>query len=178
MTKSIALEITKHAIDEAVSKFGKQRKLAEGWIRSNFAKAKYLGDILSDDGKGTRRLYAYNRIAFVLDPEVDRLVTVYPRKSAAPQLSHRINDIIAKEIRKAERKERALEKRTKLTVADLRVELAHLERRKVRTKSDAVRLATQARINAVNERIDELEAELVAVKQERSTLLKGAVMYV
>jgi hypothetical protein len=174
----VNVTISNHALDEASTKFGKQRKLAEGWIRSNFASAKFIGMIYNEDGSSEVRLFSYQRICFVLAAEDNHVITVYPRRHATPTLSHKINFIVAKEIRKAERKVNAVLNRNNLLRADVKVEIAELERRIIRTKSEAVKMACCARINALNEYLTSIAEEENRVKQEKSTLLKGAAMYV
>jgi DNA repair exonuclease SbcCD nuclease subunit len=172
------LTISNHALDEAVKKFGRQHKLAEGWIRSNFSQAKYIGMVLDDEAAKECRLFSHQRICFILATETDHVITVYPRRHATPTLTSKINAIIEKEVRKAERKVRAVLNRNTLIKADVKVEIAELERRIVRTKSQSVKSACQARINALNEYLSEITTEEGNVKKEKSTLLKGVAMYV
>lgn len=171
------IEVTPHAEEQAQKRFNARYNQARKWIIDNLRKAQYIGIIENEDSKPAR-LFGYHRIAFVVDIDRDCVITVYPRHESPQSIHSRIKEIVTKELRKKDRKVSALERKTKLTKADLRVELAELERRKIRTRSDAVRLACQARINAINDRLRELDEEVDREKQERSALLKGVVAYV
>ena len=172
-----SIEITTHAEAEARKKFGIRHKAARQWIETNLRRAQYIGEILSDKGECVR-LYGYNRIAFIVQLKRDVVITVYPRTSSAQTMSTKISELILKEIRKINRAVVSAERRAVLKKADLKVELAETERRLVRTRSDAVRLACEARIKAVKDEIEAIDAEIARKRQEQSTFLKGVVAYV
>ena len=169
--------ITLHAQDEAVKKFGVRPKHAEEWVRSKLSKARFISDILSEDGN-LCRLYATERISIVLDMRENKVVTVYPRHRAPESLRQRIESMIAKELRKLKRHETALERKYRLPKAELEVEKAELNLRLLKTKSEAVKLACQARINAIDQRIAEMDEEIENARIKRSTFAKGVAMYV
>lgn len=169
--------ISQHALEEAVKKFGKSHKLAEGWIRTQLKHAQYVGEVLDENNK-PGRLFGYRRVAIIMDPVVDRVVTVYPRHIAPKTIIEPIQALIEREIRKTRRSVRAMEKYVKLSEADIKVEIAQLERRLVRTKSEAVRIACEARIAALSEGLAQLNDDLLAKRHELSTLLKGVVAFI
>ncbi|MFD2704686.1 hypothetical protein [Salibacterium lacus] len=170
--------VTNHAIDEAQRKFGVPHKKADGWIRSRLADAQFIGEHTNEDGKVTR-LFAFNRICFILGRHEDVVITTHPQyKSAPAALRNPIRGIIEKEIRKSQRKLRALEKRTRLDKADIRVEIAECERRAVRTKSESVRAACQARVSALTEHLATLDEDVRKAQAEHSALLKGVAVFV
>lgn len=169
--------ITHHAADRAVERFNVQAEYARVWINTNLQRAQFIGYVEGDDGK-IARLYGYNRIAFVLEAQENKVITIYPRKDISQTIAGKVRDIIAKELRKTERSVRALERRTAHKQADLRLDLAETERRLLRTRSEAVRLACQARINALTEELRLIDEELAKKRRERSTLVKDVVAYV
>jgi hypothetical protein len=169
------ITVTRHAIDEAVKDFRVPHRTAEEWIRSNFRKSRFIANIISGEGKPTR-LFGYNGIAFAVDPHEDRVITVYP---ATPQTSvrDRVREMVTRELRKIERRERVLERKIALTKAELEIEKAQLQLRLLRARSEATKLACQARINAINEYFTQLDADLLAVKHEKRAVAKTVVAY-
>ncbi|NGQ95455.1 hypothetical protein G3578_09845 [Brevibacillus sp. SYP-B805] len=169
------ITVTQHAIDEAVRDFRVPRQTAEEWVRLNFRKARFIANIISGEGKPTR-LFGYNGIAFAVDPHEDCVITVYP---ATPKASVRdkIHEMVTRDLRKIERKESILERRIALTKADLDIEKAALQLRLLRARSLATKLACQARINAINEYFTQLDADLLAVKNEKRAVAKTVVAY-
>lgn len=169
--------ITSHAEKRAIQRFNVQTEYARVWINTNLQRAQFVGYIEGDDGK-VSRLFGYNRIAFVLEEQINKVITIYPRKDISQTIAGKVQAIIAKELRKADRTVRALDRRLTLKRADLRLDLAETERRLLRTRSDAVRLACKARINALEEELRLIDEELAKKRRERSTLIKDVVAYV
>ncbi|WP_050436826.1 hypothetical protein [Bacillus velezensis] len=62
--------------------------------------------------------------------------------------------------------------------AELHEEIAHLTAELKRTRSKAKKMAYQARINAVQMRIDELPAESFELKRRLAKAAKGVAAYV
>jgi hypothetical protein len=169
------ITVTQHAIDEAVKDFRVPRQTAEEWIRSNLRKARFITNTISEEGKPSR-LFGYQRIAFVLAPEENVVITVYPANPKA-FLREKVNALVTRELRKIERRERVLERKIALTKAELEIEKAQLQLRLLRARSTATKLACQARINAINEYFTQLDADLLAVKHEKRAVAKTVVAY-
>jgi len=170
------IAVTQHAIDEAVRDFRVPRQTAEEWIRSNFRKATFIANIISAEGKPTR-MFACNRIIFAVAPDEDRVITVYPANQQRPYIREKVSALVTRELRKIERRERIMERRITLTKAELEVEKAALQLRMLRARSEATRLACQARINAINEYYTQLDGDLRAIRDEKRAVAKTVAAY-
>lgn len=171
------ITVSKHAIDRAVQHFRVDRRVAEDWVRSQFRKATYISDIISDDGKPTR-LFAFNRIAFAVADAADFIMTIYPQHHAVTEISQKVRKVIERELRNAERKERSVARRVSVAKAKLAVERAECEYRMTVTPSQAVIAANTARIAQIDEEIAELDRELDEAKRAKSSVAKSLVAYV
>jgi hypothetical protein len=182
MTQTLAvfngkISVSQHAIDEAIRDFRVNPKVAEEWLRSNLRKASFISDIISESGNPCR-LFGFQRIAFVLDASSDRVITVYPRHHAVNGLQTKVQALILRELRNAERRERSIERKVNVTKAQLTVERAECKLRMTITPSKAVVRVNTARIAEINAAMAELDRELFEAKKERSSIAKSAVMYV
>lgn len=173
------ITVTQHAIDEAVKDFRVPRQTAEEWVRSTFRKSRFIANIISAEGKPCR-LFGHHRIALVLDATENVVITVYPRhpNNSVTSITRKVDEMLARELRRAERKETRLERIIRLTKAELTVEIAQLELRLLRARSESTKLACQARINAINEYFAQLDADLLATKKEKSAVAKTVVAYI
>ncbi|WP_232696135.1 hypothetical protein [Brevibacillus daliensis] len=170
-----AVTVTRHAAEEAVKDFRIPQRTAEEWVRSTFRKARFVANIISGEGKPTR-LFSHNGIALAVAPEEDRVITVYPANPSAT-VRQRVQAMVQRELAKIERREQALLRRNELTKAELTVELAQLQLRLIRARSEATKLASQARINAINEYFTQLDSDLLAVKHEKRAVAKTVAAY-
>lgn len=168
--------VTEHAIQRAVSRFDKKRSEAERWITDNLRKAAYVGEVVDEEGR-ERILYGYERIAFVVSKIDGAVITVYPQHHVTPTIRQKVEEIIARELRKARRKFERIYRDVELTKADLMVERAECYRRKLRTRSEAVRNAMEGRIRAIDEYCAQLDDDVAKVRRDNSALVKGVVAY-
>jgi hypothetical protein len=171
------ISVSQHAITEAVRDFRVDRRVADEWVRSNLRKATFISDIMSDDGKNCR-LYAYQRTAFILADNTDYVITVYPRHQAVNELSAKVSALLQRELRKAERMERAVERKVNVAKARLKVERAECKWRMEITPSASVKRKNTARLAEIDAIVAELERELFDARKARSSVAKSAVMYV
>ncbi|MCR8843128.1 hypothetical protein NQ117_05500 [Paenibacillus sp. SC116] len=176
-TFSGKITVSHHACDEAVKDFRVNRKLADEWIRSNLRKAKFIANIVSDELK-PRRLFGFQRIAFILEPDNDHVITVHPRNHSVNDLKRKIETIAFRELRKAERLESVTERKHRLAKAELNVEIAQLHLKMERARKESTKLACLARINAINEYFAQLDTEFTRIIKDKAALAKSIVAYV
>ena len=169
--------VTQHAQEEAKNKFKVPWKRADDWILDNFRKSTYIGTIFNENDE-ERRLFAYNRISFVLAPDRDVIITVYPRQSAPDNLRKAVMRVIESEKAKMERRLMRKKRDIEHQKAEIKIEIGERELERLATKSEAKKLALTARINALNAHFTILDADLMELKREKSTLLKGVAVYV
>lgn len=170
------MKIEQHAIKRAVERFGVEENVAANWMRREFSKAKFVANTV--DSYGIRgKLYSTDGIVFATDLRGERIKTVYPATPSHREIKHKIDELLAKELRKLHRRERAQERKYRLAKTELELEKAELYYRVERTRSEAVKLACQARINAINERLREYYEETRAVKDEKHWTAKTVMAY-
>ena len=174
------ISVTKHAINRAIQHFRIDRRVAEEWVRSQFRKATFISEIISDDGKPTK-LYAFNRIAFaVVDADAgaaNLIVTVYPQNHAVNDIAERVRKLTERELRKAERKERSVSRQVSVEKAKLTVERARCEYNMIITPSRAVIEANKKRIAEIDEKMANLDRMLNEAQREKSAVAKSMVAY-
>lgn len=168
--------ISQHAIDRAVERFGIKRNLADNWIRTNLNKAKFISETISEDGNPAR-LFAYDRVVFILEAVENRVITIYKPK-APSEISSKITKLLNRELARFETAERKVERRNTLYKAELEVEIAELNLRLLRARSESKKMALKARIQAIQLRIDELDNEIIEVKREKTAVARGVAAYV
>lgn len=171
------ISVSAHAIDEAVKDFRVNRKVAEDWIRSNFRKARHIADVIAEDGN-PGRLFAGQHITFILDAQVDRVVTVYPSDSVVSTIRTKVESLVTRELRKIERKESATVKRNQLSRLELNVERAACLLRAEKTRSQSVKLAMQARIAAIDEYLTQLNEDIEKIRHEKRKIAKAVAAYI
>lgn len=171
------ITVSRHAIDEAIRDFRVNPKVAEEWLRSNLKKAEFIANIVSEEGKPCR-LFAFNRAAFILADTVDYVITVYPRHSAPTDLYSRVKSVVLRELAKFERKERVTARRVSVEKAKLTVERAKCAYRMAVTPSKSVIAFNTKRIDEIDAKLTQLDAELMRARKEKSAVAKSIVMFV
>lgn len=174
--KPKSISVSQHAIDRAIQNFRVDRRVAEEWVRSQFRKATFVSEVISDEGKPTR-LYAFNRIAFAVADTADVIMTIYSRNYALPELSDKVQRLIERELRRAERMEQSVARRVSVEKAKLAIERAKCEYNMTITPSRSVIAANTARITEIDEELTKLDAELMDAKKAKSSVAKSLVAY-
>lgn len=170
------MKVSRHAIRRARERYNRTNdKDAEGYIRGILRRAEFVGEVPDDDGN-PGYLFAYGRHAIIVSLDHKVVVSFQRFESVTyDPLKEKVRELHAKEYRKLDRRERALRKRFKLIKAEADVEIAERKLAALKTRSEARRLACQARIRAVNEYIDELEGEIRAISDEKRRVLRSQV---
>ncbi|WP_332606828.1 hypothetical protein [Bacillus spizizenii] len=144
---------------------------AQEWVATKLERAKYLG--ITVDTKGNEaRMYGGRGVVILLDLSNDHVVTVHPpEKHTAIAFLHASFDEMRRTVEATVlNNEKYIEK--------LHEEVAQLTAELKRTRSKAKKMAYQARINAVQMRIDELPAESFELKRRFTKAAKGVAAYV
>ncbi|WP_188069015.1 hypothetical protein [Brevibacillus brevis] len=161
------ITIRKHAIDRAVERFGVPRERAAQWIYDRFRESNVVVEnIRSLTNEG--HVYATKGIAIGVDTDRKTIRTVYySTKKFPPIISDKVRDVVAKEMRKLERKISAINKTLPLQKAALEYERAERVLALVSTRSLAKKMALQARINALDTHLNEINAELASLVEQK-----------
>lgn len=171
------VKIEKHAIDRAVQRFGVQREKAAEWLQAQFKLAKFIGETIDNTG-ATRRLYSNGEVLFGVPAHELAIITVFKPTSKNADIKRKVVDMVAKEVRKIQRKLEQVERESTIRIAELRLEVAQVDLRKAKSRSDSVRLACDSRVNALNEEIRLITIEIEKARAERHLALKTHAAYV
>lgn len=172
------VRVSQHAAQEFVKDFGGTIEQALSRIGHNIRKATRVSEVIGIDGKaGT--LYAYGGTCYIVrhDGNTPVVVTVYKTEPVVAAIRDKVHEMLMRELRRIERKERETARRVAIEKAEIAVEIAQVNLRMVRSRSASVKTACQARINALNAAITELDAELSAVIGDKRAVAKTVAAY-
>lgn len=169
--------VTPHALDEATKDFGVERAKAPMFVMDNLRKAAFISNIVNEDGRPAR-LFGYRRMAMVVAPESATVITVYPRHNSNPTLLESVQRVLVRALKAANRKERVAEKRITVAIAQLNVERAECELRKVRSNSISLIAALTERQTEIARTINEMERKLLEIKRETTNLANSVIVFV
>lgn len=145
--------------------------VARNWIAQKLQHAKYLGITVDSNGKEAR-MYGGKGVVILFALNSDYVLTVHPpEKNTAIRFIKEAYDTMKQSVE-------AAVQNNENYAAELYEEIAHLTAELKRTRSKAKKMAYQARINAVQMRIDELPAESFELKRRLTKAAKGVAAYV
>lgn len=172
------VRVSQHAAEEYVKDFGGTVEQARSRIGVNIRRATHVAEVTGADGK-SGVLYAYGGACYIVrhDERGPVVVTVYKTEPVVAAVRDKVREMVTKELRKAERKERETACRIAVEKAEIVVEIAQINLRMVKSRSEAVRIACQARINALHTAIAELDEELRKVIGNKRAIAKTVAAY-
>ncbi|MCG7407737.1 hypothetical protein MH117_09905 [Paenibacillus sp. ACRRX] len=174
---SQAVKVSHHANKRATERFGVKQEDATKWIRDQYASAIYVGDTIDSSG-AKRKLYSNGSVIFGVSIEDGCVVTVFKPTSKHREIKSKVTEFVAKEVRKIDRRLQKSERVSSIKIAELRLEIATLELRKVKSRSTSVIAACDARIGAICQELGLIEAEIKEAVSERHLALKTYAAYV
>lgn len=170
--------VTPHACDRAVEHFGVDRARAPMYVMDLLRRAALVDpDVIDENGK-RGRLFAYQRTAFVVAPDEDTVITLYPQHKANEAVRGPVERIIHRALAAAKRKESRETKRIRIRTAELGVERAECALRLAKTDSVSVADKMNERIMQIDRELADLERELIDVRRERTNIAKSVVAYI
>lgn len=170
--------VVPHALDRTVEHFGVERGLAPMWVMDRLRKAALIdANAVAEDGKSFR-LFAYRRIAFAVAQNEDTVITLYPQENADTSVVDGVQKVLARVLKAAQRKETRETKRLNICKAELTVERAECELRRLKTGSVNVVAAMDERIRDIDVELAHIRAEVYEVKREKTSLAKGICAYI
>jgi hypothetical protein len=169
------LKFTDHALQRAKERFNKNGKDAQSYFRSVLEKAKYVG-VIEDEHSHPCQLFAFNKIAIILSIDFKRVVTVYKADTVTyDPLKDKVLELHKKKFNHYSIKERALQKRLDQLKLESQVEIAQCKLRKYKTKSDAVKIACDARIKAIEQTIQEYILDIQNLQTEKRRVARSMI---
>ncbi|MCD9024361.1 hypothetical protein [Cohnella silvisoli] len=170
--------VVPHALDRAVEYFGVDRAQAPMHVMDLLRKSALLDpDVIAEDGN-RGRLFVYKRTAFIVAPNEDTVITLYPQQTAAAAVIDGVQRVLHAALRTAQRKEAREIKRLNVRKAELAVERAECELRRIKTTSVRVVAQMDERLTEINEEIAEIDTLIYEAKREKTTLAKGLCAYI
>lgn len=173
--KPSEITITHHAKKRLRERFGiDNHYAARNWIAQKMEHAQDLGITVDESGKEAR-MYASKGVVIHFAVDTNVVITVYKEKDNAGSIAKRLlidaYNIVQQNASEAINK-------TETFSGELDEELRWLADELKCTRSKAKRMALQARINAVQMRVDELPAESLEIKRKVTRYARGVAAYV
>jgi hypothetical protein len=170
--------VVPHACDRAVEYFGVDRARAPMHVMDLVRKSSLIDpDVIGEDGNNAR-LFAYKRTAFVVAKDSDTVITLYLQELAPMSVLDGVQKVLARALKAAQRKESREVKRLTVRKAELTVERAECELRRLKTGSITVEAVQSHRLSEIDAEINEIVREIFEVKREKSTLAKGICSFI
>lgn len=159
--------VTPHAIDRAIELFDfDDRRDAMHFIREGLRESTFISEIVGETGK-VDRLFAKNRLAFVVDRTEDVVITVYIREVVDKELRGEVQEAITQHLASLIQSEKELEDA-----------LLSLE---IRDNIDQELIARGEQPfhdwRELQQLVTELQNKLDALRAKRSRVAKGAVAF-
>jgi hypothetical protein len=169
------IQMTEHGYRRSQERFNMDKSQSLSYFRSILSKAKLIGTVQDKNGKDSY-LYGLGRIAVILDVESPTICTVYKQENISYNpLKVKVAQLHEKEFRKLQRTESARIKKLETFKLEANLEIAQCQYRIHKTRSQAVRNVCYARINAVNERLVELENEIKEIQITKKHVAKSMI---
>lgn len=171
------LEVTKHSVKRIHERVGINKADAKKWADSIAKRAKYVSLSTGSDGRSCR-MFAIDGYSLKVALESDVLITLY--KAAEYQkrpIFKRIEKVLHAELHRAESSERKEIRSIQRYHSELLSEMSELVGMLSRARSLPRRLALQARINAVQLRIDDMPSEIHESKRKKTRIAEGVAAY-
>jgi len=170
--------VSSHALDRAVEHFGIERSAAPVYVMDLLRKASLISPRVIDEGGKSGRMFAYRRTVYIVHPTEPTVFTLYPQFLACEDVRSPIERIIQRTIKAAERKEAREVRRINVCKAELFVERAQYELR--RMKSDSTRIIAEMcdKIADIDARVTQFNRDILEVEREKTNTMKSVVAYV
>ena len=160
------IQISSHAKIRAIQRFGVKEDGAENWIRQKLAHATFVSDIVGAKGEPSQ-LYACNGVGIVLNEAGTTVHTVIiPNKLT--QITNKVRNFVSGELAKIERNETKELRGIERLRAEIEIESGELRLQLLRARSMPRKMALQARINALQMRLDELPTDEFEIKRNKT----------
>jgi hypothetical protein len=141
--------IRRHAVERAVERFGIKPEQVSKWFNQMMENATLVSKRRNCD------VYVHKDKRIVIDGSY--VVTVMDRTDIT--LNKNVVKAVERELRKAERLHKSVDKKLATVIAELSIEQAQLTLNKLKAKSPKVIASIQTKLNAVNSKIEEFQKE-------------------
>jgi hypothetical protein len=170
------IKFTNHALQRAKERFNKSPKEAIPYFRSVLKEAKYIGIIEDSESNKSGQLFANKRIAIHLSMDCNAVLTVYKADTVTYEpLKDKVLELHKKKFNHCTITERAKQKRLDMLKLETEVEIAECKLRLHKTKSNAVKLACEARIKAIKQSLLEYQHEIEELQSEKRRIARSMI---
>lgn len=153
----------------------KDTKQAKGTIKSMLKKAKCIGLVTDEEGRESV-LYAHGRTGIHISPDLNKVITVIRQDVVSFEpIKNKMTELLEKEIRKLTRKENARVRQLTELKYEAKCEVAELELRSFRSRSQSVKMACQSRIKAIEISLEQLEQEITEIRNLKRQVSRSMI---
>jgi hypothetical protein len=173
------VKMNEHAYERAAERFNLTNKNeALAYFRGVLKKATCIGETICSKGNPAI-LYAHHHVAIYLSLDLTTIYTVnkFDTVSFEP-LKNKIYQLHRKEFNKLDRTIKCKISRLKMYKLESAIELAQLEYRRIKTRSQNVRDCSNKRIEEIREQIKKMELEIINLQSDKRALSKSMVAVV
>jgi hypothetical protein len=176
LNDALSVNFSKHALQRAKERFKMNPKEAMPYFQSVLKEAKYIGVIEDSENHRSGQLFAYKRIAIHLSMDYKTVLTVYKADTLTyDPLKDKILELHKKKFNHYSIKERALQKRLDQLKLESQVEIAQCKLRKYKSRSEAVKMACDARIKAIEQTIQEYIHDIENLQTEKRRVARSMI---
>lgn len=158
-----AIRISDHAKTRAKQRFGITDRQCERWIRDKLRNATLVGEVVNAKGDPAL-LYTKDGVPIVTTTQRDVVITVL-QPQMLPEIHAKVQTMLDRELTKARTTERKTLRQLRLEQALMRIEHAECGLAVLETRSQAKKLALQARMAALDAEITHVDGEVFAAKR-------------
>lgn len=169
--------VVPHALDRVTEHFDVERSAAPAWVMDRLRKASLVDpDVIGEDGTA-RRLFVYQRIAFIVAQHEDTVVTVYQQEKAPEDVRNNVGKVLMRALKAAQRTEKRELRRLTIEKAEVNVKRAELELRRLKTNLLSLQRKIDEELSLLAYELKRIDSDIFAVKREKSSLAKGICAY-
>lgn len=171
------IDASSHAIKRAKERFTGWENYNDSQVLGNLRKmlktSTYAGEVV-DEQRKTSHMFVSEKKAIYLSEDLKDINTVmYHSQVSYTPLKRVLLDLHRKEIRKLTRKEKARLKKLDILKDDCSIELAILNRRMKRTRSESVKNQCMIRTKAIEQTLNEYESEIIEIQNEKRVITRS-----
>jgi len=170
--------VTPHALDRVAQHFGVERSAAPMWVMDRLRKSSLVDPEVIGEDNIPRRLFVYQRVAYIVAQHEDTVVTVYPQENAPEDVRSNVGKVLLRALKTAQRIEKRELRRLTIEKAELNVRRAELELRKLQTNLVMLQRKIDDELTLIAAEIKRVDSEMFVAKREKSSLAKGICAYV
>ncbi|ALS22105.1 hypothetical protein [Paenibacillus naphthalenovorans] len=169
------IRLTTHAHERIEERFKiKDKTSALNHVKSLLGRAKYIGEIVGEDGNRSH-MYTADKIAIHINLDLTAILTVYPIDSHGQYfgLKEKVKNLYEKEFRKVDRIERSMLRRMEHLKLKTEAEISALKYRKYKTRSKNVKEECEKMIANLNNQVNDLDLKIKNIQNNKREIARA-----